>query len=123
PSSVLLLYLYLPFYYFFFFFTDTAPTEIYTLSLHDALPISSGPASLSGQRACRSSSGQAIANPRIPRSPRRSATRSSRRAARIEDRKSTRLNSSHVAISYAVFCLKKKKKKKNKIEVNTTRVN
>src|SRR5215510_15170065 len=76
---------------FFFFFNDTATTEIYTLSLHDALPIS----------------------PRASRS--RAATRlpawleASIRPPR--DRKSTRLNSSHVAISYAVFCLKKKKKK------------
>src|SRR5215208_1090330 len=70
----------------FFFFNDTATTEIYTLSLHDALPIS------------------AVAH----REP------LGRRAApggrdHDEDRKSTRLNSSHVAISYAVFCLKKKK--------------
>src|SRR6266498_5438701 len=80
---------------FFFFFNDTATTEIYTLSLHDALPISSrGPVS-------RSSS--ALSCP---------ATRGRRRArtARAPDRKSTRLNSSHVRISYAVFCLKKKKK-------------
>src|SRR2546429_1786418 len=71
----------------FFFFNDTATTEIYTLSLHDALPICSatGPA------------------PGLPRSSRCAARR---RFAR--DRKSTRLNSSHGYISYAVFCLKKK---------------
>src|SRR2546429_4932057 len=70
----------------FFFFNDTATTEIYTLSLHDALPISCAP------RAMRS-----------PISAVRCATR-----WRLGDRKSTRLNSSHGYISYAVFCLKKK---------------
>src|SRR5438067_11863081 len=84
--------------YRLFFFNDTASTEIYTLSLHDALPISSqlgGPGVFAGSggtirpgfRRCASSPG---ADP--------------------QDRKSTRLNSSHVSISYAVFCLKKKKK-------------
>src|SRR5215216_7211225 len=76
---------------FFFFFNDTATTEIYTLSLHDALPIwttSIDPISwgtephVARDRRCR------------------------------PDRKSTRLNSSHQIISYDVFCLKKKKKKK-----------
>src|SRR2546430_17509508 len=75
----------------FFFFNDTATTEIYTLSLHDALPISRGPRSRCG---------------RAPR--RRLRPCRFRRASR--DRKSTRLNSSHSQISYAVFCLKKKKK-------------
>src|ERR671926_738566 len=74
---------------FFFFFNDTATTEIYTLSLHDALPISSPPAS-----------------PERPATSRRSG--SSRISPRRRDRKSTRLNSSHTVISYAVFCLKKK---------------
>src|SRR5437899_10060566 len=79
-----------------FFFNDTATTEIYTLSLHDALPISSSfrplqiPTRLA--RACCSSA-------------RRSAVAFEQQA----DRKSTRLNSSHLGISYAVFCLKKKK--------------
>src|SRR6266568_8576015 len=71
--------------FFFFFFNDTATTEIYTLSLHDALPISRG-----------------------SRSPGRPARRSAGPCPR-RDRKSTRLNSSHSSISYAVFCLKKKK--------------
>src|SRR5438034_8351803 len=78
----------------FFFFNDTATTEIYTLSLHDALPISH-----TSRSGCPPS---AHARPR-------SAPADSRRAA--ADRKSTRLNSSHTVISYAVFCLKKKKKK------------
>src|SRR2546429_3017882 len=74
--------------WFLFFFNDTATTEIYTLSLHDALPISLGPRG-------RSAAGRA-----------RAAGRGSR--ASPGDRKSTRLNSSHGYISYAVFCLKKK---------------
>src|SRR3989454_2348918 len=83
----------------FFFFNDTATTEIYTLSLHDALPIFAGPERVGGSLmplrrtvvafvvtfAC------ALAVFTLPR-----------------DRKSTRLNSSHLVISYAVFCLKKK---------------
>src|SRR6266852_3338191 len=73
--------------FFFFFFNDTATTEIYTLSLHDALPISRRPTSL----------------PRRRMFFRRCGTTTRR------DRKSTRLNSSHGSISYAVFCLKKKK--------------
>src|SRR2546421_12821369 len=84
-------------FFFFFFFNDTATTEIYTLSLHDALPISRG----SPRPAPRASPPQ-----RRPRQPARAAPSRSR-----PDRKSTRLNSSHDQISYAVFCLKKKKKK------------
>src|SRR5437667_9097074 len=81
-----------------FFFNDTATTEIYTLSLHDALPISR-------PSLCRARA----AHQRTDQGPERAAAR-----ARAEDRKSTRLNSSHITISYAVFCLKKKKKKKIK---------
>src|SRR2546422_11094886 len=82
-----------------FFFNDTATTEIYTLSLHDALPIS----------APRVRHRRAAEPQRRPRSP---APTSDRRARQPrQDRKSTRLNSSHGYISYAVFCLKKKKKK------------
>src|SRR5256885_6692950 len=77
-------------HFFFFFFNDTATTEIYTLSLHDALPICSYVTD---------------------------ATEPKERFERylvgflpvLGDRKSTRLNSSHLVISYAVFCLKKKK--------------
>src|SRR2546430_6697539 len=86
-----MLFLHVLLFFFFFFFNDTATTEIYTLSLHDALPISSGRRLLRLWRRQRE------------RSPWRSS-RSSKR-----DRKSTRLNSSHSQISYAVFCLKKKK--------------
>src|SRR2546422_8929869 len=89
---------------FFFFFNDTATTEIYTLSLHDALPISSRASTSSSRRRRR------------PSSRGRPCSRES--CAGRTDRKSTRLNSSHGYISYAVFCLKKKKKKNNKEESN-----
>src|SRR5258708_12906546 len=79
----------------FFFFNDTATTEIYTLSLHDALPISRIGTSWSHDPG-QDGSGTGT----------RFVSDSRRRA----DRKSTRLNSSHQIISYAVFCLKKKKK-------------
>src|SRR5256885_8575073 len=83
----------------FFFFNDPATTEIYPLSLHDALPI------------WRQSSKRAAATARDRGTPwggRRRRRRHNRRDVR-GDRKSTRLNSSHLVISYAVFCLKKKK--------------
>src|SRR5438067_8346678 len=80
-----------------FFFNDPAPTEIYTLSLHDALPISLG----QGHYRLRRVEG----NDRAGRNPRVCRSES---VNRLGDRKSTRLNSSHVSISYAVFCLKKK---------------
>src|SRR2546430_8954484 len=87
---------------FFFFFNDTATTEIYTLSLHDALPIYSyktGAAtytdSVTKTQYTIGSGGVRIGLGIGP-------------ALAISDRKSTRLNSSHSQISYAVFCLKKK---------------
>src|SRR5205809_6835379 len=99
---LLLLHLLVLFFSFFFFFNATATTEIYTLSLHDALPISSRiptiVATTNGSR--RSSSSRSRG--------RGSDTGSTNTST---DRKSTRLNSSHGYISYAVFCLKKKKKK------------
>src|SRR6266480_6887377 len=76
-----------------FFFNATATTEIYTLSLHDALPISS-------RTPLRRARGRHRAQ-LLQRVEEQDAVR---------DRKSTRLNSSHMSISYAVFCLKKKKK-------------
>src|SRR5438874_8618023 len=85
----------------FFFFNHTATTETYTLSLHDALPIfhfrQQEPAPCPPQKQ---SFGSASSNARPPPA----------RGPNARDRKSTRLNSSHVEISYAVFCLKKKKK-------------
>src|SRR2546422_7207976 len=97
--------------FFFFFFNDTATTEIYTLSLHDALPIC-GAASAIGRTRIPAPSRlrshtitPGVVRPVIPIfTPARVTTT-------WEDRKSTRLNSSHGYISYAVFCLKKKKKK------------
>src|SRR3712207_8858372 len=93
----------------FFFFNDTATTEISPLSLHDALPIWGCP-----PMRCRTSYGEWISLPSIMGSGCwRVGTTSSptgrRHPSSGTDRKSTRLNSSHANISYAVFCLKKKK--------------
>src|SRR5256885_12797865 len=88
---------------FFFFFNDTATTEIYTLSLHDALPISPWLES----RAPVWSRARRARHP--GRRERDAAGRVRGRRSPARDRKSTRLNSSHLVISYAVFCLKKKK--------------
>src|SRR5256885_12178415 len=95
------------FIFFFFFFNDTATTEIYTLSLHDALPI-------------------------YTRSRRRQSRRESLHlyhqrtlggSLECIDRKSTRLNSSHLVISYAVFCLKKKKNTLHKHKSRNNAIN
>src|SRR2546426_9363126 len=100
----------------FFFFNDTATTEIYTLSLHDALPISSPRPPCRDTRGgwCRATwRGSPCSPSRGGCTPTRGTTRRrwrSPRASSESDRKSTRLNSSHLVISYAVFCLKKKKK-------------
>src|SRR5258707_8273791 len=98
----------------FFFFNDTATTEIYTLSLHDALPIcgthAGGYQTQWGRRRGAHARGALRGRPRRPKAcallpwPRGDGRR-----AGTTDRKSTRLNSSHANISYAVFCLKKKK--------------
>src|SRR5206468_13025516 len=111
-----------PVHILLFFFTDPPPTEIYTLSLHDALPIlvsrcsgrpswpsrKSTPAvgSVDASWPCGSWTTAAALRSRFA-SP--SSAWTTRRSSR--DRKSTRLNSSHDQISYAVFCLKKKKHK------------
>src|SRR3712207_8100615 len=93
-----------------FFFNDTATTEIYTLSLHDALPISIDFTTASPH--------ERLTKPQIAM---RRAVRADARAgedgvaegtAPLLDRKSTRLNSSHANISYAVFCLKKQIQKR-----------
>src|SRR3712207_7131897 len=110
-------------FFCFFFFNDTATTEIYTLSLHDALPIwpsssSSASASSRTARPNRPPSRRHIdgrSGSRVPRFQLRPGDR--RRHHRL-DRKSTRLNSSHANISYAVFCLKKKKKTKHNLITN-----
>src|SRR2546430_13105119 len=90
-SDVFMRFLYI---FLFFFFNDTATTEIYTLSLHDALPIYA----LWGAHTQRAVQNFPVSGLAMPR-PFIGAL----------DRKSTRLNSSHSQISYAVFCLKKKK--------------
>src|SRR5689334_23795231 len=97
--------------YHTFFFIDTAPTQSYTLSLHDALPIFAvqllraygppRPVRLLGVRVA--SFDDVVESPRLPPPP---------VAGQLADRKSTRLNSSHSSISYAVFCLKKKRKQR-----------
>src|SRR2546429_6980157 len=95
--------------FMFFFFNDTATTEIYTLSLHDALPISHHRHQQRARRHARLGRG-AVAAQR-PRALQRAlhARLLARAPVRLRrDRKSTRLNSSHGYISYAVFCLKKK---------------
>src|SRR2546421_5836257 len=104
---------------FFFFFNDTATPEIYTLSLHDALPISRR----FGAPTPGSPGADDSMQVRIPRPPHwggyrlwadavelwvQGEARIHDRALWTRDRKSTRLNSSHDQISYAVFCLKKK---------------
>src|SRR3712207_8259649 len=89
--------------YLFFFFNDTATTEIYTLSLHDALPIYED-----HQRVEREPEADRVADLAQPRAP----------GGEPEDRKSTRLNSSHANISYAVFCLKKKKERSQPLAYN-----
>src|SRR2546429_2951145 len=88
----------------FFFFNDTATTEIYTLSLHDALPI--WRSALDPDRV-QSEGNQQRVQSRVSVLPRTRRRLTRRRKGR--DRKSTRLNSSHGYISYAVFCLKTKK--------------
>src|SRR2546429_9108317 len=103
--SVILLFI-LSNFFFFFFFNDTATTEIYTLSLHDALPICGRrPGGCAARRRARTRAA-GRAGPACGRRARRRAP--APRRDRL-DRKSTRLNSSHGYISYAVFCLKKKK--------------
>src|SRR2546428_9221479 len=96
-----------PCFLFFFFFNDTATTEIYTLSLHDALPIYLR---------------NVVPGQLHERVVKISSSRLNVRDVHSEDRKSTRLNSSHDQISYAVFCLKKKKKtliEKRSVDDNT----
>src|SRR5688572_31471808 len=102
-----------------FYFNDTSPTAIYTLSLHDALPIYRRRFGCKAQRPHPddlSSGRYSVERIRAARGDgaKRGAVHRDIRADDGGDRKSTRLNSSHSQISYAVFCLKKKKKKKKK---------
>src|SRR3989440_3924995 len=104
---------------FFFFFNDTAPTEIYPLPLHDALPIYrafaiaagfAAAASLLSLATARTRRRSSAASPGNQAPPARIPVADAARTSTLKgDRKSTRLNSSHDQISYAVFCLKKKK--------------
>src|SRR5205807_10654185 len=98
--------------YFFFFFNDTPPTEIYTLSLHDALPISNV---RTGDHVTLDEVEVAVRHPPIADWERQKVRNDDSIVLELRDRKSTRLNSSHLVISYAVFCLKKKKLNKNNI--------
>src|SRR5437899_8057932 len=100
----------------FFFFNDPATTEIYTLSLHDALPISF--------RSLRQTNGlPGELSAEVLGSSRCRCPRGRHGPANLSlDRKSTRLNSSHLGISYAVFCLKKKKKTHKNINNTDTYV-
>src|SRR3712207_7471761 len=100
---------------FFFFFNDTATTEIYTLSLHDALPILRPGQPRHALPEHERLRGQVRRRARARPDPGRGrdpAHDPGDPRALHRDRKSTRLNSSHANISYAVFCLKKKKKTK-----------
>src|SRR3712207_7421802 len=105
----------------FFFFNDTATTEIYTLSLHDALPILAA-----GVPTTRIEAALPPGTPVVRVMPNTPAlvdegmsvlsagsNAGEQHLDEAEDRKSTRLNSSHANISYAVFCLKKKKKNRH----------
>src|SRR2546430_6456695 len=105
---------------YFFFFNDTATTEIYTLSLHDALPIwiLFGDLGMRVRGSHRSNFRRRVAERWEQMTPeerekfRQGSHDRSRSTTPLDstDRKSTRLNSSHSQISYAVFCLKKKKR-------------
>src|SRR2546430_17630779 len=94
-----------PLHFFFFFFNDTATTEIYTLSLHDALPISEMGNEVPKEPLMFLKPPSSIIGPEEAIV----LTKYSQRVEHEGDRKSTRLNSSRSQISYAVFCLKKKK--------------
>src|SRR3712207_8634418 len=98
-----------PYYEIFFFFNDTATTEIYTLSLHDALPICRLRRHLLPLPLRRRRSVQRRALRPLPLRGGRLGRAARAGRQRHGDRKSTRLNSSHANISYAVFCLKKNK--------------
>src|SRR5256885_7493553 len=97
-------------FFLFFFFNDTATTEIYTLSLHDALPISQNGVQIAPATLTVGTSAGATLEFNTVTSTTTAA-----------DRKSTRLNSSHLVISYAVFCLKKKKQENLLIHGHTSR--
>src|SRR5205085_11023858 len=96
---------------FFFSFTDSAPPEIYTLSLHDALPIFEDEVGISESIRYLLERDFFIVSQAKTLSAARATLGAGAGVSLVVDRKSTRLNSSHSQISYAVFCLKKKKRK------------
>src|SRR5207247_6722444 len=101
-----------------FFLTDPLPSEIYTLSLHDALPIFGARhvRAGAGRRPAARAAGPPSAQLPVHQPRPESGPRDEQVAELMADRKSTRLNSSHEWISYAVFCLKKKKNKQNELQ-------
>src|SRR3712207_7116772 len=99
---------------FFFFFNDPATTEIYTLSLHDALPISVEPHARPGVAPVAA---RALLPAREAHADRADEPVVVQVQDDARDRKSTRLNSIHANISYAVFCLKKKELQSNQYDV------
>src|SRR2546430_8230195 len=105
-----------PLIFFFFFFNDTATTEIYTLSLHDALPISETAKAVSTRQD------YSVRAPKLGADELGTLTDSFNQMLGVIDRKSTRLNSSHSQISYAVFCLKKKKQKHYSLKHNISHI-
>src|SRR2546430_12333051 len=107
---------------FFFFFNDTATTEIYTLSLHDALPILGLPELRRRRIAFGEVQHREVRPERAERvAPEEVGERDVLQQRGHEDRKSTRLNSSHSQISYAVFCLKKKTCRSSMLPLSNTR--
>src|SRR2546430_3250037 len=107
--------LHTPLTFTFFFFNDTATTEIYTLSLHDALPICRVDPLLvpiNGLQFLHQTHNCSVHISRLGVQILRQFVKAYRSHSVPPDRKSTRLNSSHSQISYAVFCLKKKKENK-----------
>src|SRR3712207_7042358 len=101
-------------FFFLFFFNDTATTEIYTLSLHDALPIYAPAPDATALLVEELRNQISRLRTDLDAAYARESAERERHAAEVVrlDRKSTRLNSSHANISYAVFCLKKKKKRR-----------
>src|SRR2546427_5227408 len=102
-----------PILFIFFFFNDTATTEIYTLSLHDALPIS-----IPGYTPAPSARSAAAPEPPVPTDRYRRSAEQHGGWAAASDRKSTRLNSSHSQNLVCRLLLEKKKKKTSKQELN-----
>src|SRR5947209_17071998 len=102
----------------FYFFNDTTTTEIYTLSLHDALPIWLGDQRAGRDHIERAAVGSRTGKLLHGRDEQRPRTIVDDDGGLEIDRKSTRLNSSHANISYAVFCLKKKKKQTERYDRN-----